>query len=278
MRLIIGASSRVAQRFVALTPEIPTLSVGRREVSDWLKPGGSAELDEFLGRSGIDWDDVNIFTGITDPKAHADDLEAVNVQLPRLFLSRAEAFGFAVTTYGTALEVLSPAPTAYVASKQRLFDLIERSRGGGVDAMHIRFHTVFGASVPQPHMFLGQMLTALVSGDDFRMSSGTQFREYQHVDDIAAAIQIVNSNRDRGAVTIAHGQPIQLGELAQRVFESFDRLDSLKIGALPDQVPDVTAPLGGQLPELATLSFRDTIPAVIDYMHAAARVNRVPEE
>ena len=142
----------------------------------------------------------------------------------------------------------------------------------GVDAMHIRFHTVFGANVPQPHMFLGQMLTALVSGDDFRMSSGTQFREYQHVDDIAAAIQIVSGNRGRAAVTIAHGQPIQLGELAQRVFESFDRLDSLKIGALPDQVPDVTAPLGGKLPELAALSFRDTIPAVIDYMHDAARV------
>lgn len=143
--------------------------------------------------------------------------------------------------------------------------------------MHIRFHTVFGATTPQPHMFLGQILTSLLSGDDFRMSSGTQFREYQHVDDVVAAIGIVTSNRGSASATISHGNPIQLGELAHSIFESFDRLESLKVGSLPDQVPDVTAPLGGKTPELADMEFRDTIPAVVSYIHDAFSASHGPK-
>ena len=123
-------------------------------------------------------------------------------------------------------------------------------------------------------MFLGQMLTALNSGEDFPMSSGQQFREYQHVDDVVHAINIVNTVRDTASVTIAHGDPIQPGHLATSVFDSFGRLDSLKIGSLPDQVPDVTAPLGERTPALADMNFRETIPAVVAYMHAASELSR----
>jgi nucleoside-diphosphate-sugar epimerase len=275
--LIIGSNSRVAQRYVANRTEREFVAAGRDEISRWIEDG-EGSLRGYLESLRELPEVVHLFAGVTDPRASRDEIWAVNVELPLAVLSVATEFGLTINTYGTVLEDLGPSENSYIESKRVLASEVVKARAAGVDATHVRFHTVYGASTPQSHMFLGQMLTALVSGDDFHMSSGRQFREYHHVDDVVQAIGVVTSDRSSASVTISHGDPIQLAILAHSIFASFDRLDSLKIGALADLVSDVTTPLAGRTPELVDLEFRDTIPAVVAYMHDAVSIRRASEE
>jgi len=275
--LIIGSSSRVAQRYVANRTEREFVTAGRDDISRWIDAGEDA-LNRYLESLNELPEVVHLFAGVTDPRVSREEIWAVNVELPLAVMAVATRLGLAVNTYGTVLEQLGPSENLYIESKRTLASEVVKARDIGVDAIHVRFHTVYGASIPQPHMFLGQILTSLVSGDEFHMSSGRQFREYHHVDDVVQAIDMVTSDRARASVTISHGDPIQLMQLARSVFESFDRLDSLKIGALADPVSDVTTPLAERTPELADLEFRDTIPAVVSYMHDAVSIRRASEE
>ena len=266
MKLIIGGSSRIAGRFVALTPDEPFVAVGRERIAEWSGPDGAERFDDFIQGNQLALSEAHIFAGVTNPRVDADEISAVNVGMPANVLSVAADRGFAVNTYGTVLESLGESTNPYVESKRRVAELVAESRSNGVDAQHIRFHTVFGAETPQPHMFLGQMLESLVTRMPFRMSSGTQLREYHHVDDLVRAIAVLSVVRDSAAVTISHGEPVRLCDIATAVFDSFDAQTLLEIGALPDPVGEVMVPLDTRTPQLVDMDFRDSIPAIVAYM------------
>ncbi|MFP6757348.1 MAG: NAD-dependent epimerase/dehydratase family protein [Alphaproteobacteria bacterium] len=100
--------------------------------------------------------------------------------------------GVRYITVGSVMERTDPLARAnrYIASKialaQALLELA--SQDPGVSALHLRLHTLYGSRHPHPHMFIGQIAQCLLSDTPFAMSTGLQYRQYHHVDDIAQAI------------------------------------------------------------------------------------------
>lgn len=241
----------------------------RREVEAWLGAHGTGNFERFVEELVTPLDDVHIFAAVTDPNAPIEIVESVNLALPEMILSSAAQFGFRVTTYGSALEALGPTANRYLETKRYLAAMVDDFARNGTDAFHIRFHTVYGSGVPQPHMFLGQILDALLSETPFNMTSGEQLREYHHVDDVVAAISILNDNRIGSSATISHGMPVRLRDLAEAIFSSFDRIDMLNIGTVSSEQTDVYESLVTETLGLEGIHFREPISGVVDYIQQA---------
>jgi len=269
VHLIIGGSSRIAQRFIASNPQEQFVVANRLNVELWLSDPDRSEFERFVESMPVAPKNVHLFAAVTDSRSNVELINAINVALPRTVLELAETNGFAVTTYGTALESLGPTSNPYLESKRAVAQLVDDAANSGVDAMHVRFHTVYGAALPQPHMFLGQILDALVHETPFDMSSGEQIREYHHVDDLVEALNILMATRPSRLVTISHGMPVQLRVLAESIFSSFDRIDLLNIGAIAAAPEEVSQ--AAEIPALEFSSgiFREPISGVVDYMHQA---------
>lgn len=241
----------------------------RNDIESWVGDNGERALDKFLDSVGVAVDEIHIFAAVTNPAASATVVEAINLMMPKMVLDRATNRGFRVTTYGSALESLGPTKNAYLESKRRLAELVTEFARNGTDAFHIRFHTVYGAGFPQEHMFLGQIFSALVASRPFNMTSGEQLREYQHVDDVVAAISKLNQRRHGTSATISHGMPVRLRDLATAIFTHFDRADMLNIGTLDSEEIDVYQLLASQTLELDGINFREPISGVVDYLQCA---------
>lgn len=269
MHLIIGGSSRIAQRYVAANPQEHFVVSHRQDVESWLSDSDGSGFERFVESLPIAPKNVHLFAAVTDPRSNPEVVNAINVDLPATVLDVARSGGFAVTTYGTALEDLGPSANPYVESKRAVARLVDDAVNSGVDALHVRFHTVYGAELPQPHMFLGQILDALVADKPFDMSSGEQLREYHHVDDLVEALNLLSVTRPSRSVTISHGMPVELRVLAESIFSSFDRTNLLNIGAIASSPIEVFE--ASEIPalEFSSVSFREPIAGVVDYMHQA---------
>jgi nucleoside-diphosphate-sugar epimerase len=185
--------------------------------------------------------DVLFAGGLTDPGLPSAQLAQANVNLPRTIITAAQAFsGCRFITFGTILERFDgmAASNPYVASKRSLADWIEgHAKGTGRGRMaHIQLHTLYGAAQPVPHMFLGQMISALRQGQPFAMSAGRQLREYHHVDDVAGSVMRLLSRpswEDDPVLHLSSGHPLQLAALARAVFEAEGRGADLRLAQLP---------------------------------------------
>lgn len=73
----------------------------------------------------------------------------------------------------------------------------------------------------------------LLEGRVAHATSGAQVRDYLHVQDVVSAIWCVAKSHHVGAVNIASGSAVTVGEIASRVAREIGRPDLLKLGALP---------------------------------------------
>ena len=177
--------------------------------------------------------------GIIDPRADANVLQTINVDVPLALLGWLQddpaRAADRLVTFGSALEEHAElvAANAYLASKHALF--CRWKEVASQRWTHLRLHTLYGGHKPPPaHMFAGQMLKALQDGVDFSMSDGMQLREYHHVDDIASSVIELLRVEDRSnLIELSSGQPIMLRDLATAIFTHFNALDRLRIGARP---------------------------------------------
>lgn len=229
--------------------------------------GGGREAVSSLFVPGIVQDWI-CAVGIVNPGADPAAIEAINVEFPRrlyaLLGNLAPAEAVRLVTIGSVLESHGAlaSSNAYLASKSRMFDALS----GAGDALrwhHIRLHTLYGGSKrPHPFMFAGQMFDALIRKERFRMSSGTQLREYHHVQDIAESILsfLSGSGQDR-IVELSSGEPIRLRDLASVVFKYFNGLDLLEIGSKIHSQGEVFESVYQRSPYLTTS--RDPIQGVI---------------
>lgn len=178
--------------------------------------------------------DVHVAMGIIDPCADPEALNNINVTLPTRILEAAVEHGHSIVTYGTVMEAILPhdMQNHYISSKSRLAAKVMEYRAKGNSATHFRLHTLFGGSPPPAFMFTGHMFEALKKRKLFKMTSGRQYREYHHVQDVANTI--ARAPRLSAVIEMSHGFPIRLGDLASGVFEAFNASELLHIGARPD--------------------------------------------
>lgn len=265
MNFVIGARGRLGRALTSALPAQTTIALDRSIYAGWTRPGAADDVAAFFSAFPGEEHVVYIAAGVTDPKRAAEDHIQVNLVLPQNVIAGVSRRGGRVVTFGTIMEEVVGRHTAnpYFDSKLRLADYIEdASRAANV--LHVRIHTLYGGGAPNRFMFLGQLLDAIRQNAVFRMSDGSQLREYHHVEDEVAAIALLAGSGITGAIGLSHGAPIRLRDLAQHVCAHFGCLDRLEIGAIPSPASDNFDRVFLRPPILRDLVFRDTLPAVVE--------------
>ena len=269
MIFILGARGRLGHAIHASQDPASVEAPEHVVYSGWWRDGGADEAARFFEHKRADESSVvYVASGIIDPGRPLEEHERVNFSLAKNVVEGATKTGARVITFGTVMEkvVDDKGLNPYFSSKTKLGRFVEEFGAAAPLALHIRLHTLFGGRAPDPFMFLGQILQAIDKGSEFRMTPGMQLREYHHIDDEVAAIFRLANSRVSGAIELSHGMPVKLKNLATYIFAAQDRLDLLKIGTLPEPVNDNYGFLFERSPSLEGLDFRDTLPAVVDYL------------
>lgn len=269
MIFILGARGRLGEAIHASQDPTRVEAPNHAVYSDWWQAGGSDDAARYFASKGADETSiVYVATGIIDPGRPQEEHERVNFALARHVIEGAAKNGARTITFGTVMEkvVDDKGLNPYFSSKTKLGRFVEDFCATSSLALHIRLHTLFGGRAPDPFMFLGQMQRAIESNSEFRMTPGMQLREYHHIDDEVAAIFRLASSQAGGSVELSHGIPVMLKDLATYIFAAQDRIDLLRIGALSGPINDNYKFLFERTPALKDLHFRDTLPAVADYL------------
>jgi len=268
VHVVLGGRGRLGNAIAASLPSHQLAAPERAIYSEWWRAhaadGVSRYLEGLPGPPGV----VYVAAGIIDPARAREEHEKINYLLARNVIDGSTRLGYRVLTFGTVMETLVGADTnsPYYASKRQLGQFVQAFSPSSGSVLHVRLHTVFGGALPAAFTFLGQILRALLARAEFKMSPGTQLREYHHVDDEVRAILGLASGNVGSAIDLSHGQPVTLRELAIYVFEAFDCLQLLRIGALPAPAADNFGVVFKRTAAIDALPFRPTLPAVADYL------------
>jgi len=228
MRVVFGSSGRLGSAFVRQSTE--------RGGAMLMIPWDRAETAESIPDRPCD---IVFAGGLTDPKLPEAEIRKANLEFPLEIIERTRSRpGTRYLTLGTILERFPEACSSnpYLKSKLELGRAISSLAAESLNNgrfLHIRLHTLYGGVI-QRHMFLGQMATAIEKDTEFKMSAGTQLREYHHVDDIAVALDHILARAwQTSEIDLNSGEAVRLAEVAKAVFESFGKTHLLRIGALP---------------------------------------------
>lgn len=268
MNFILGARGRLGRALVSLLPTDSTIPLERAVYERWTGAGTAGDVARFFEQFASTPIRVFVAAGIIDPKRSAEDHQQVNVTLPQNLLEGAGRHGARILTFGTIMEEVVGRSTGnqYFNSKLRISDAVQDAAGRGTNALHVRIHTLYGGGAPERFMFLGQLLEALRQGEVFRMSVGTQLREYHHVEDDAKAVSILANSDARGAINVSHGDPVRLRDLATFVCSRLASHGGLEVGALASSPVENLDRTFERPEQLNGLHFRETMTSVLDYM------------
>jgi nucleoside-diphosphate-sugar epimerase len=266
MTFILGGRGRLGAALARAHAGQNIISLERDVYEGWSAPGAAkAVADYFAPWAGSDAT-VYVASGLLDPRLDAQQLAAVNLELPKNVLAGAGIHGLRVVTFGTVMERLLTQQNPYVQSKSALGRHVADLAHAGADVAHVQVHTLFGSGEPSPFMFLGLIANALRAQTQFRMTQGTQLREYHHVDDEARAVlQLIKAGR-RGVFDLSSGAPVSLRDLAETTFAAFGASALLELGAIPEPLDENYATVFAPDPLLASDAFRPTLPAIHAYL------------
>jgi len=175
--------------------------------------------------------------GITDPHEDRSRIMFSNYEFPKMVSSESLAAGNTrYLTIGTIQETVDRvcSGNAYLESKQLLGKWVANTGARFKSRfLHLRLHTLYGYKIKR-HMFLGQLLDCLKRGTVFKMSAGTQLREYHWVGDVTGIMKRMLENEwTFGPVEeISNGGPTRLVDLARGICKAFGREDLLSVGAI----------------------------------------------
>ncbi|WP_419569502.1 NAD-dependent epimerase/dehydratase family protein [Rheinheimera sp.] len=263
---VIGGRGRLGQAIAREYAAEGLVLPAREEYSAWAGQGASELVARYLEKQ--DTPDATIFvaSGVLDPNQGYEELQNVNYYLPKNIIDAACALGMRVVTFGTVMESLLSSPNLYVQSKLAIADYVRNKAAKGANVAHIQLHTLYGGGTPSSFMFLGQILSALQTKQQFKMTSGQQLREYHHFDDDAKATRAIVAAGEKSVVNLSHGQAVSLKELAEGIFDAFDMGELLQIGALSFPLNENYDRVMQPSDAIKAISFRNSIPAVIEYL------------
>lgn len=270
MNIVLGARGRLGQAISLSLPTDRIITPVRSVYAEWWRDDAADRVSRFLVDSVKGKGTVYVAAGLIDPNRPGDEHQQVNYLLARNVIEGATKLGFRVVTFGTAMEeVVSDKTTnPYLASKIRLGNFVDDFSAQSDLVLHIRIHTLFGGGLPDSFMFLGQIFRSLMSHSEFKMSPGTQLREYHHLDDEVVAIKKLLESGVSGSVTLTHGAPVTLKNMASYIFKAFKCPELLSVGALPGPADDNYGVLFERPRALENMTFRETLPALVDYLRA----------
>jgi nucleoside-diphosphate-sugar epimerase len=81
---------------------------------------------------------------------------------------------------------------------------------------------------------------SLAAGEPALLSSGAQLRDFLHVEDVARGFVTLLQTPAIGAINVASGQSVRLGDIARRIGATSGRGALIRLGARPDRANDGT--------------------------------------
>lgn len=231
MNYILGASGLIGSAIRAQLSTFDYRIIPRIQYEKWEEKN---EIGLFLKSNSVSPSDrFFICSGLTDPKCQPDQLNLHNLEIPLQLITGIKEFEAEIITFGTILEN-SDVENPYINSKRKFFEKACLSNRYSRH-LHFQLHTVYGLLAPKKHMLLGRFLDAIRDEKTFEMTSGKQYREYWHAQDVAKFVFSRNwATENENFVPVSSGQPIQIADLAIKVFERFSQLELLKLGFIPD--------------------------------------------
>jgi nucleoside-diphosphate-sugar epimerase len=128
------------------------------------------------------------------------------------------------TLYGACKHALATAASAYC-------------RRMGVSFADGRIFFLYGPR-EHPARLVSSVARALVAGDEARVTSGEQVRDFMHVDDCGSAFAALLTSNVEGPVNIATGEPVRIRDVVTLLGELAGRPDRIALGAIPDRHGD----------------------------------------
>jgi nucleoside-diphosphate-sugar epimerase len=128
------------------------------------------------------------------------------------------------TLYGMAKHATNQVATAYATQHQ-----FELAWG--------RIFFVYGPGEP-PWRLLPAVARNLLAGRPAETTSGSQVRDFMHVQDVAAGFVALLDSPVTGSVNVASGEAVKVSRLIELVAESTGRPELVRIGALPQRPGD----------------------------------------
>ena len=119
--------------------------------------------------------------------------------------------------------------TIYTQSKLDLFAALQSL---DMEVAWLRFFYQYGP-YEDPRRFVPVVINSLLRGQEAKLVPGDRRRDYLHIEDDASAVTAVAQSKLTGAVNIGSGVPVTVREIALKLGQILDRLDLIKLGALP---------------------------------------------
>lgn len=239
--------------------------VGSDIANRWTSNDGQAQIKIDLEDAGINPRLIINTAGQLNPNTNLSRLLAVNFQLPKNLQLYARTRGIKLVTFGSVMENLDNLSKSnpYLLSKRKYFEFYTEEVLPNTSSLHLQVHTWYGGVAPHPHMFLGQMFSALANKVEFEMSNGIQLREYHNIYDDIAATRYLLKHDAKGIVQINHGESLPLREIAISIFDAFNSRELLKIGALKSSEFEIIEKKFEPSKWVEPITFRETRSGII---------------
>ena len=236
MNYLLGSTGILGSAFMRSDNAQENVIVSRNEYLSWISSQDNAY--KFFEEKKLSCEDVIIVcAGVTDPRATEEELNLVNLALPKKILQAAEYSGPRIITFGSVLENF-PTDNPYLSSKREFFNYL-KEESNFTNFEHWQLHTIYGFLPPKSHFFLGQIMHALKSNSKFEMTSGNQLREYWHAEDVVNFIASQEKEREpRQIDVVGTGVPLTLRALAEAIFLHFNLIELLEVGSMVDPALD----------------------------------------
>lgn len=258
-KLILGSRGNLALRLKERFSD--AITIPRSEFLNWSTPD---DILKVLQDRDVD---IYVAVGIISKHATKQDLERVNLGIPKLVSEAIRDTNSRLITFGSIMEKSKKIceENPYINTKYRLSTYLEDKLPSEA-FLHLRMHTLYGGAKPNTEMFLGQLFESIKNRANFSMTSGKQVREYHHIDDDIDAIEVLMTKGCRGVQEITHGEALKLFEIANKVLQHFKLGEMLRVGEITEIPSEIFSPIGVKSAELHEVNFRPSIEGIITYL------------
>lgn len=130
------------------------------------------------------------------------------------------------------------AATPFGRCKNAVFEALMASADTmGISAAWARIFFMYGPGEPPTRLFPSVILNLLADRPALT-SSGTQARDFLHIDDVAAALVALVASDLTGGINIGSGEAVAVRTIVRKIGAALGRQDLLRIGALPQREGD----------------------------------------
>lgn len=123
--------------------------------------------------------------------------------------------------------------TLYAASKWSLYLMArEVAKRAGIKLAWARIFYLFGPG-EDVRRLIPSLISTLLAGREFPATTGSQIRDYLHVDDVASAFVRLSEMSSEGIFHVASGSGVTIRHLIEMVADIVGRRELIRFGARP---------------------------------------------